>query len=43
MFGNSGIIKGDILQEYLTKNISFNLNDDKREAIRVFLDYLNRL
>ncbi len=43
MFGNSGIIKGEILQEYLTKNISFNLNDDKREAIRVFLDYLNRL
>lgn len=43
MFGNSGIIKGDILQEYLTKNISYILNDDKREAIRVFLDYLTRL
>ncbi len=43
MFGDSGIIKGEILKEYLTKNISFNLNDDKREAIRVFLDYLNRL
>jgi chorismate dehydratase len=43
MFGNSGIIKGDILQEYLTENISYILNDDKREAIRVFLDYLTRL
>ncbi len=43
MFGNSGIIKGDTLQEYLTENISYILNDDKREAIRVFLEYLNRL
>jgi len=43
MFGNSGIIKGDILQKYLTENISYILNDDKREAIRVFLDYLTRL
>ena len=43
MFGNSGIIKGDILQEYLTENISYILNDEKREAIRAFLDYLSRL
>jgi chorismate dehydratase len=43
MFGNSGIIKGNTLQKYLTENISFNLNDDKREAIRLFLDYLNKL
>jgi len=43
MFGNSGIIKGDILQKYLTENISYILNDDKRVAIRVFLDYLSRL
>ena len=43
MFGNSGIIKGDILQEYLTENISYILNEDKREAIRLFLDYLTKL
>jgi len=43
MFGSSGIIKGDILQEYLTENISYFLNEDKREAIRLFLDYLTKL
>ncbi len=29
-FGRSGIIQGDILQEYLTENIDYDLDDKKR-------------
>jgi len=42
-YGREGVIKGDDLRIYLTENISFNLNEDKREAIKVFLDYLGNL
>lgn len=42
-YGQTGIIRGDKLRKYLTKNISFDLNDEKREAIRLFLDYISRL
>lgn len=42
-YGNEGIIKGDELKTYLTENMSFDLNDDKREAIKVFLSYITRL
>ncbi len=41
--GSEGIIKGDDLSIYLTENISFNLNEDKREAIKLFLGYLENL
>jgi chorismate dehydratase len=42
-YGKTGIIKGDDLKVYLTKNINFNLNDDKRKAIKLFLDLMKKL
>jgi len=41
-FGNEGIIRGNDLKIYLTENISFDLNRNKREAINVFLDYMKK-
>ena len=35
-FGNCGPISGSVLKEYLTKNIDFDLNAEKRKAIKVF-------
>jgi chorismate dehydratase len=43
MYGQNGIIRGNDLKTYLTKNMSFDLNAEKREAIRVFLDYVRKL
>lgn len=43
MYGKSGVIRGDDLYKYLTENISYILNNEKREAIRVFLYYLIKL
>jgi chorismate dehydratase len=43
MYGSSGVIRGIDLFRYLTENISFILNNEKREAIKLFLDYLSRL
>jgi chorismate dehydratase len=42
-YGTTGIIRGNDLKIYLTENMSFDLNDNKREAIRVFLDYISKL
>ena len=42
-YGQNGIIKGNELKKYLTKNMDFYLNDDKKEAIRLFLDYIKKL
>jgi chorismate dehydratase len=42
-FGNSGTIRGNDLFEYLTKNMNYNLNDDKRKAIKLFLDMMSSL
>jgi chorismate dehydratase len=42
-YGGKGIIKGKALETYLTENISFNLNEDKRNAIKLFLNYLKEL
>jgi len=35
-FSNCGPISGSVLKEYLTKNIDFDLNAEKRKAIKVF-------
>jgi len=43
MYGQNGIIRGNDLSSYLTKNMHFDLNDDKREAIKLFLDYIRKL
>jgi chorismate dehydratase len=42
-YGRKGIIRGKTLETYLTENISFNLNEDKRKAIKLFLNYLGEL
>jgi chorismate dehydratase len=42
-YGSSGVIKGDDLRIYLTKNMNFDLNDDKRKAIKLFLEFMDKL
>jgi len=42
-YGNSGTIRGNDLKKYLTENMNFILNDDKRKAISLFLELLNKL
>ena len=39
-FGNNGAIRGSDLCSYLTENIDFYLNDDKRQAIKLFLELM---
>ena len=39
--GQTGIIKGKELEQYLTENIDFNLNADKKKALELFLSLLN--
>jgi chorismate dehydratase len=42
-FGNSGTIKGDDLKKYLTENIDYEFNAEKRKGLSLFLDFLSRL
>jgi chorismate dehydratase len=42
-YGNSGIIRGNELKVYLTENMNFDLNDDKRKAICLFLELMSKL
>ncbi len=42
-YGKSGIIRGKELRIYLTENIDFELNDDKRKAIKLFLELMSNL
>ncbi len=42
-YGDTGVIRGNELMIYLTKNMSFVLNDDKREAIKLFLELIGKL
>lgn len=42
-FGNSGVIKGEELKIYLTQNIDYELNDEKREGLKLFLELMRRL
>ena len=42
-YGNSGALKGNDLKVYLTENMDFKLNKDKREAIQLFLDYMSKI
>jgi hypothetical protein len=42
-FGNSGTIKGKILKTYLVENIDFNFNDEKKKALKLFLELLGKL
>jgi chorismate dehydratase len=42
-YGKAGIIRGEDLKIYLTENMDFDLNDDKRKAIKLYLDLLSKL
>ena len=42
-YGNIGSIRGEDLKIYLTENMNYDLNDDKRKAIRLFLDLMSKL
>jgi chorismate dehydratase len=42
-FGNTGIISGNDLRIYLTENIDYNFDDDKKEALRLFLELMEEL
>ena len=42
-FGKTGIITGQVLKKYLTENIDFNLDEKKREGLKLFLDLLAKL
>jgi chorismate dehydratase len=42
-YGKTGTIRGNDLLIYLTENMNFVLNDDKRKAIKLYLDLLSKL
>jgi chorismate dehydratase len=42
-FGREGTITGDILQEYLTENIDYIFNDQKKKGLELFLQLLKEL
>ncbi len=42
-YGKTGTIRGEDLRIYLTKNMNFDLNDDKRKAIKLFLEMMSKL
>lgn len=42
-FGSTGTIHGNILRNYLHENIDFNLNDEKKRALKLFLELMGKL
>jgi chorismate dehydratase len=42
-YGDASSIKGENLRIYLTKNMNFDLNADKRNAIALFLELMSKL
>ena len=42
-YGKDGIIKGKELKEYLTHNIDYDFNEDKKKALNLFLEFLKKL
>ncbi|HLN21956.1 MAG TPA: menaquinone biosynthesis protein [Bacteroidales bacterium] len=42
-FGNAGVIRGADLKKYLTENIDYEFNDEKKKALNVFLELMSRL
>ena len=42
-YGKDGIIKGKELKEYLTINIDYDFNEDKKKALNLFLEFLKKL
>lgn len=42
-FKNTGTISGSSLQNYLTKNIDYDFNDDKKEGLKLFLKLMQNI
>jgi chorismate dehydratase len=42
-FGKTGIIKGDVLRTYLTENIDYNFDDEKKKGLNLFLELMQEL
>jgi len=42
-YDKSGVIKGRDLKEYLTRNIDYDFNEDKKRALNLFLEYIKHL
>jgi chorismate dehydratase len=42
-FGNTGVITGNILKQYLTDNIDYNFNEQKKKAMKLFLGLMQKL
>lgn len=42
-FGKSGIIMGQVLKTYLTENIDFNFDEDKKKGLKLFLELMGML
>jgi chorismate dehydratase len=42
-FGKTGIITGKILKTYLTENIDYNFNDEKKMGLKLFLELMSKL
>jgi chorismate dehydratase len=42
-FGKTGTIKGDDLRKYLTENIDYEFNDEKKKGLGLFLELMSRL
>ena len=43
MFGNTGAITGKTLKTYLSENIDFNFNEEKKAGLKLFLELMGRL
>jgi chorismate dehydratase len=43
MFGEGGTITGDALKNYLAENIDYDFNDEKKKALKMFLDLMREL
>jgi len=42
-FGQTGVINGEALRSYLVENIDYDFNDDKKEALKLFLKLMGEL
>jgi chorismate dehydratase len=43
IFGSTGVITGEALRSYLTLNIDYNFDDEKRKGLKLFLELLKKL
>ena len=42
-FGKTGIITGESLKKYLTENIDYDFNDEKKKGLNLFLELMTNL